>query len=301
MSSRLSATAALLLATACASGPSAPPSPVSTARCGPAQGWDGSACRPLSADREKLDAAVRELVGFKAEEAAVLLEAARREGPYRHDDHVRLYEKLGVAYAYLDDEARALAAFDMVLALEPGHAISYTLSPKVTFLFEKARKNAQTLEPPLVRVSWPRELRVDEPIPFEVEVLADRKSFLRRARLHTKNERDGSGYRFVDFDLAAPGSYERVVIPAPAPESSQDEVVNVYLTAFDSTGNEVLLWGDASRPRDVTVRHEAESPWYAKWWVWGIAGGVAAVTTGAIVFAATREPPDQVDGRFSAR
>ncbi len=67
---------------------------------------------------------------------------------------------------------------------------------------------------------------------------------------------------------------------------------------FDSEGNEVLVWAGPARPREILLRYDAPSPWYRKWWVWAIAGGVVAVGTGATVFAVTRDPSDTVDGDF---
>src|SRR5688572_29310831 len=94
-----------------------------------------------------LDQGAKALVDFRPEEAIVLLERAKTEGPYGYDDHAKLYEQLGIAYAYLDRSEDALAAFDMLLAIDPTRAISYTLSPKVTFLFEQARSKAGARPP----------------------------------------------------------------------------------------------------------------------------------------------------------
>ena len=55
------------------------------------------------------------LVDFRPEEAMQLLEKAKTEGPYGYADHAKLYEQLGIAYAYLDLTDKAPEAFDTLL------------------------------------------------------------------------------------------------------------------------------------------------------------------------------------------
>ena len=90
------------------------------------------------------------LAEFRPEKAVKLLKKATKEGPYGYQDYVRLHEELGIAYAYVEDQAAAKREFSLVLMLDPGHAISYTLSPKVTFLFEQARQQANERQPPVI-------------------------------------------------------------------------------------------------------------------------------------------------------
>src|SRR5215475_6029688 len=122
--------------------------------------------------RSLLDQGVKALADFRAEDAIALLERAKKEGPYGRPDYIRLYEQLGIAYGYLDKNEDALKSFDMLLALDSGRAISYTLSPKVTFLFEQARSRASERPPPDIDLGWPLGLTVEDRIPVDVEVLA---------------------------------------------------------------------------------------------------------------------------------
>jgi hypothetical protein len=284
----------------CGAPPTAPLARANGVRCPADWANDGHACRRLSGDLTKLDEGARELDAFRPDEALQVLEAARKQGPYRYADHVRLYEKLGVAHAYLDHEREAIEAFDMLLSLSPGHAIRYTLSPKATFAFEKAREEARRRRPPEIRVTWRRDLEVTQPIPMEVEVVADPKHFLRRARLHWR--RKGTApYRSVELALLPAGAYERVLLPPVAPNGKRAEVVEIFLAAYNGSGSEVLLWGEPSAPRDVAVGYRAPNPWYGRWWVWALAVGVVAAITGVAVFAATQEPPDRVEGTFNVR
>ncbi|MBI3181676.1 MAG: tetratricopeptide repeat protein [Myxococcales bacterium] len=224
---------------------------------------------------------------FRTDDAVALLERARDQGPYLHTDYVRLYEQLGIAYAYQERTDPSLRAFEMLLGLSPGHAIRYTLSPKATFTFEKARKLAAERPEPTLDVGWSRDLTVDNPVTLDVEVVADPLGFLKRATLHWR-VRGAGGWNLVPFQLAPPGGRVRQLIPALG--SKRSETVEMYLVAADEKGNEVLLHGSPERPREIARKYEPPAPWYSRWQVLVPAGAVLAAATGAVVFAATRPP-----------
>jgi tetratricopeptide (TPR) repeat protein len=232
---------------------------------------------------------------FKVEEAVQLLERARAQGPYTFANHVRLYEQLGVAYAYLGRQNDALAAFDMLLALDPGHVLPCTLSPQVTFLFERARQASDKRQAPVLQVSWPRELRVQDPVPLTMEVMADPKAFLKQVKVYSKRQGD-SDYEKKLVDLPAVGGFGEVVVPAMSDEPSRPEVLQLYVTALDKATNEVFLVGSAEHPREISLRYEPPVPWYNKWWIWAAAGGVLAVGAGVAVYAYVHELPTTVGG-----
>jgi tetratricopeptide (TPR) repeat protein len=237
------------------------------------------------------------LAEYRVEEAAALLERAKGEGPYRLADHVQLYESLGVAYAYLGRRVEALEAFDMLLALDPGHAIGYTLSPKATFLFEEARKLAARRPPPAIELYWPRDLQVGDPIPIDLEVIADPKGLLRRAVLQVRRKGEASyGPRAVE--LVGPGRYQRLVLDPVAPIATASEAVQLYLVVTDERGNEVFQVADAAHPREIALAYQAAEPWYRRWWVWATIGAVLAAGTATSTYFLLREPPDRVGGSF---
>jgi len=245
-----------------------------------------------------IDDAAAALADFRPEDAVRLLEEAKHKGPYSHEEHVRLYEQLGIAYAYLEKKDEAVAAFVTMLSLDQTRAISYTLSPKVTFLFEQARNQVADRPEPGVDLAWPRDLAVDDEVPVDIEVLADPGGFLRRGQLYFR-QKGQAEFQHRAVDLPAPGKgSERVALPPVAPSATGPAVLQLYLVAQDEADNEVLLFGSAKRPREVPLAYRPPEPWYGKWWVWAIAGTVVAASAGAAVFAATREPPSTIDGTF---
>lgn len=288
----LMAVAALAALSGC--GASASRTPVSAVRPGCAldEQYVAGRCQPV-AGRARLEAGRAALAKFEVDTATAELAAAAAAGPLDYDSHVALWEQRGIAAAYADDEPGALRAFDMLLTLDPGHLLSYTLSPRATFVFEKARLAAQKQPRPAVQLTWRRDAKIGDALPVDVEVLADPKAALARATLMMRTRGEPS-WRAVDFSLQKPGTYQRVTLPPTS--GTKPATLELYLRAFDAESNEVLRWASPSAPRELALRYEPPVPWHGKWWVRAIAGGVLAVGTGAVVYAVTREPPSSVDG-----
>ena len=227
-----------------------------------------------------------------------MLEGAKEKGPFTHAEHVRLYEQLGIAYAYLDKKEAAVDAFETMLSLDRTRAISYTLSPKVTFLFEQARNQVADRPAPSVDLSWPRDLAVEDTVPVDVEVLTDPGGFLTRAQVFFR-KKGVSEFESASLELPGPGAgAARVELPAVAAGDRASAVLQLYLVAKDQKNNEVLFYGAPNRPREVSLVYQPPEPWYDRWWVWAIAGSVVAAGAGAAVFMATQEPPSTIDGTF---
>src|SRR5262249_36377801 len=141
------------------------------------------------------------LARLDVDRARLALDAADHGGPLDHDANVTLWEQRGIAAAYVDDERTASAAFDMLLALDPSHFLRYPLSPKATFVFEKVRNDSRARGVPALDVNWPHGQRVGDPVPLDLEVLADPKQFLRRATVFIRT-RGETGWRAADVALA---------------------------------------------------------------------------------------------------
>jgi len=265
--------------------------------CGDAEYWDGAACKPRGDAAAKVAAGQQALAKLDVEVATAALEAADRGGPLDHDANVTLWEQRGIAAAYVDDERRATAAFDMLLALDPSHFLSYTLSPKATFVFEKVRNDTRARGVPALDVNWPRGQRVGAPVPLDLEVVADPKRFLRRATLFVRAHGEPS-WRAADIALANPA--ERHVV-LPAIEATRPISLELYLRAYDDRGNEVLTWADPGRPREIPLRYDPPTPWYRRTWFYAAVGGVVAAGVGITVYELTIAPPDKIAAGVSVR
>ena len=276
-----------------AATPTIGPTATLRAACADDQRWDGAACVARGPARDDLARGKQALAQFQVDDALAALDAAAKAGPLAYADNVTLWEQRGIAEAYLEHADRAAAAFDVLLALDPGHLLSYTLSPKATFVFERSRAAAGARGAPTLDVTWPHGLQVGAPVPVDVDVVADPRGALARASLFVRRRGEPS-WRAVDLDLPKPGGFRRVTLPAI--ELHQAASLDVYLRAFDRDGNEVLSWADPARPREIPLAYTPPSPWWKRWWIWAAAGSVVAIGTGAAVYAATRSPPDRIGG-----
>lgn len=246
-------------------------------------------------DPKLLDDAATALADFDAERAVTLLEEAKTSGGWSWADHARLYEQLGVAYAYLEQPGPTAAAFDMLLAIDPARAISYTLSPKVTFLFEKARKASLDARAPAIHVSWRTDLKVTEEVPIDVEIVDDPRGYFARGVLAWRLK--GSP-RYETRSFAMPAAGQRHTELLPPAGSTKRESLEIYVAVLDPAGSEVLLWSSPTRPREVVLDFDPPTPWYGKWWVWTIAGVAVAAGATAAAVAVTSEPGPTVPGSF---
>lgn len=259
--------------------------------CDPAHFWDGSACKPRGDGAAKIATGKDLLAKSDVANAKLALDAADRGGPLDHDANVMLWEQRGLAAAYLEDEPTATAAFDMLLSLDPSHFLSYTLSPKATFVFEKVRNEMKKRGVPVVEVSWEHGQKVGDPVPLDVEVLADPKKFLHRATVFVRTRGEPS-WRAADLTLGMRDA--RVLLPGVQAQKATS--IELYLRAYDDRGNEVLAWADPARPREIPLRYDPPTKWYRKWWVYAIGGSALALGTGVAVYELTIAPPDKVGG-----
>lgn len=250
--------------------------------------------------RPSLQAGLEALEAFDGESAVKALERSRLvEGPFELDAHLKLHESLGIAYAYAGRAGDALASFEFVLALSPGHAISYTLSPKVTFLFERARQKHAPAPQLAFDVAWPRDIEGGAPLPITVEKVRDARGLATSFTLFARPRGDGE-WAPQHHSAPVPGGYATVTAPALAELDNGTVVRELYLAAFDELGNEVFRWGSPASPREVA---SAPPPrWYQRGWVWPLLiGGVLTVAAGAggMVYAVTRPLPGEISGSLS--
>lgn len=266
------------------------------APCSKDQRYDGQSCTQPSDASTKVAEARDALAAFDVERALPLLDAAVKAGPHDQALLIELFEQRGIAYSYLKREEDALKAFASLLDLDPGHLLSYTLSPQATFLYERARSAKEKRAEAQLNVSWPQGLREDQAIPLVIEVIADPASMLQRMALYVRSS-DQQAYQRVALELPKPGELSTVHLPAP--NTDEPTVLQLYGRAYDADGDEVFHWFDMAKPREIALGYDAPSPWYRKWWVWATLGGVVAAGTGTTVYLLGLDPADRVGGVFT--
>ena len=256
--------------------------------CTGATYWNGHACAPAGDAPKQLEVGAQAIAAQDPDAIKAAVDAAEKAGPLDYDSNIKLWEERGIGLAYGDDDPGAKTAFDMMLALDPKHVLSYRLSPKATLVFEEVRKAAAPA--PALDVTWARGQKVGDPVPIDIEVIADPKRFLDRATLFVRAHGE-TQWHATDLALAKDKTIVLPPISAAAPVS-----LELYLRAYDAHDNEVLTWADPQHPRELALRYEAPTPWYRKWWVWAISGSAVALATGVTVYELAQSPPETVGG-----
>lgn len=244
-----------------------------------------------------LEDGIKAIDALDTQGAVSQLEKARGEGPYDLTNHIRLYEHLAIAYAYVGRTEEAVKAFEQVLALSPGHAVSYTLSPKVTFLFEKARQLHAAAPQLSLEVSWPRDMKGGRRLPVTIENRVDSRHLLGSFKLFSR-EKGAAGFDAQPVAAPAPGQSLTLELPEVAPAVNGSVTRELYGIGFDAAGNEVFRWASGSMPRDVTSIPLITQAWYQRWYVWAAIVVVLAGTSATVAYFATRPLSPTVGGSF---
>ncbi len=239
---------------------------------------------PTTALDEGLQA-LEDLDLFAAEQK---LTEALSAGPYQLEQVVSLYAALGIARAYLEDEQGALDAFSRLLAIDPGHSLAYTTSPKATFLFERVRKESKARRAAELRIDPPAVVPFGQPVTIAVERPADPTGLFRRAEVLFRLKGEDT-FRALPVALPPVGGASAVELgtfqetDGVTDESGQlGLIVEVAVVAYDEHGWEVFHRPTPDRPLEVPVGFDAPGPWYTRWWVWALGGAATAVVTATV-------------------
>jgi hypothetical protein len=279
-------------------GAATPRGRVATLRlaCADGERWNGAGCQPRGG-RAEVEAAATAVGQMELDAAMSALDRAAA-APLDHDTYLRLWEERGIAWASAEDAGNARTAFARLLEADPGHAIDCERGGKIYRPFQDARAEAAKRALPELELRWRRDLRLGEPVPIEIETIADPSAILHDLTVYVRPRGD-QAWRAADVTLPAPGAVARLMLPPVGGRSST--ALEVFAIASDQRGNEVHLWASRERPRELPLRYDPPTPWYRRWWVWAAVGGAVAVGTGVGVYAAVWEPSDRLDAPVGAR
>jgi len=242
---------------------------------------------PTSAPAE-LERGIKLLADNDIPAAVVVLSGVR--GPLALENVVRLDENLGVALAYAGKSAEAEQRFGHLLAVEPGHVLPYSISPKATFVFEKVRREMAQRRATEVTLETPASAPFDREIALTLSCRANALDLVASWRVCYRVKGGAADYECLVRPALPTGETTSVLLPAvPASAAvqtdaaSRDEapaVLQVALAGFDGPGNEVFRNPSRAQPREIPIGIAAPGPWYSNGWLWA-AVGVVAVATGA--------------------
>jgi hypothetical protein len=208
------------------------------------------------------------------------------------EETVRRYEALGIAYALVAEEGsgdeRAVRAYAKLLSIEPYHTLPYTLSPKATFPFERARKEAQNRAATTLRMGHPEVGVFDEVTSIDIELTSDPERWVSAVELCHRVQ--GTANPTCERRAApAVGNHEIFEVPAVPARDDGGVLLLLSLSAFDQHGQEIYR----ARPLELPVGFAPPTAWYSNPWIW-VGVGVAATIGTGVALAAVQPQNDQL-------
>lgn len=251
-----------------------------------------AAAAPTSAPSE-LERGIRLLVDNDIPAAVVVLSGVR--GPLALEDVVRLDENLGVALAYAGKSAEAEQRFGHLLAVEPGHVLPYSISPKATFVFEKVRRDMAQRRATEVTLETPAAAPFDREIALALTCRANALDLVASWQVCHRVKGSAVDYQCAPQPVRPIGETSTVILPAvpasaaatPAAASPDEApaVMQVALAGFDGDGNEVYRNPSRTQPREIPIGIAVPGPWYSNIWLWTAAGVVAIAAAAGVAVA----------------
>ena len=245
------------------------------------------------ADEPRVDAnpytsrARDEMAALQYHAAQDLLTRALEHGSSNPTQLAELYRMAAEVAAGLDQNDRARALFEKLLALRPGSSLPEGTSPKISRPFVAAQATMSARQPLRARY----QVR-DGPTPKIVLVIvSDPLAMVAggRARFRDQSGRESRAQN--------PGS-KRIEIALPA-----GKPLDVVVAALDEYGNELAVHGSWEVPIRVPTPHPAlprgPLPIYERWYLWG--GVSAALATTGLLFGVAMDNADEELDELHAR
>jgi hypothetical protein len=220
--------------------------------------------------------------------AKTALDAALKAGTAGPGELAEIYKLSGIVDGALNNTQAATAWFAKWLSLDPKASLPFGTSPRILKPFESAQ--AQAKKKGALEVKSETE---DDPPAVTLVVINDPYKIIAGAKVHFRVDKR------AEQTLSADGT-GRIKL-----ELETGKRIDLRLHAVDRYGNSVVELGTRDVPLVITSTGKPKSvidpddanlvkkpppstpdapaeprPWYAQWWVWGIATGVTGVATG---------------------
>jgi tetratricopeptide (TPR) repeat protein len=196
-----------------------------------------------------------------------------------------IYRLRGQAAVMAGREADAVEAFKRTLALEPADD-GTGLRPESLPAFQKAVAFWKGQPPLKLEHLPPGKVPPGKPVLMAMRVAADPLAMVARVELRYRRAGDQR------WSVTTPDGEDHVArLPAfPLPIAGKDYRVEYVIVAKDRYGAILDNLGTSSAPLAFVVSESAivrPLRWYKRWWVWAIAGTVAAGIATAVTLSQT--------------
>jgi hypothetical protein len=239
------------------------------------------------------------------DDAMKVCQAVLDAGGNTRRDHVRLLTYKGLIDAVSDRRKLAVAAFKQVLVIDPLIDLGKGHPPRVRRAIAAARRWFKRNKPLMIELKAPQRVDRRGTAQIGLAVVSDPLGLLTRVVLNVRAGGSG-GFQALPLQRPQGADYGWRVPLAQVRGAQRARQLQLYVSAFDASFNEVAIVGSPKAPRELVLTGAvaplvaiappprrpapAARPWYRRWWVWTAAGLVLAAT--AITIGATAGAPD---------
>lgn len=253
-----------------------------------------------------LDKGYQKFQDLDYREAIDVLKPVRKSDQATQAQKLRALELIGISYLILGDSARAVEAFEDLLAIDPGYQLKHDDgSPKIrTFFADVKRKfvpGAPRTSPRIeLEHSTPtgatagRPVELDAVVRGKIQKVADIVLRWRQRGVLTYAQ---TPMRRVGTSQVGKTKSERWRARFTPPGSRSGYSVDYYMEARNAAGGSIGRVGGPETPLSLTVRGGEEvdtsRPWYKRWYVYaGGAAAIAGIAATAVILSSGGEPGD---------
>lgn len=237
--------------------------------------------------KQRLDTGLAEFARLEYDKAIRTLQPLRRDPTATRAQRLSALEVIGISMLILGDTAGATAAFQDLLAIDPGYQLRHDDgSPKIRRHWDAVRRRYVPGFDPEARVQLqlgaPSGAVAGRRVEIETEVLSGKSQVI---DLVVRWRRRGVlGYREAPMRRIEGTLWRARFVP---PASPTRYVLDYYIEARNAAGGSIGRVGGPENPLGLALapgRPVTRSPWYKRWYV--IAGGAAllGMGTAALVF-----------------
>ncbi len=254
-----------------------------------------------------LDRGYKKFQDLDYREAIDVLKPVRKSDHATQAQKLRALELIGISYLILGDSARAVEAFEDLLAIDPGYQLKHDDgSPKIrTFFADVKRKfvpGAPKTSPNIeLEHSTPTGATAGHPVELDavvrgkIQKVADIVLRWRQRGVLTYSQ---TAMRRVGTSQVGKKKSERWRARFTPPGSSSAYSVDYYMEARNAAGGSIGRVGGPETPLSLSVRAGSDDvdtsrPWYKHWYVYaGGAAAIAGIAATAFILSSSGDPGD---------
>jgi tetratricopeptide (TPR) repeat protein len=254
-----------------------------------------------------LDKGYQKFQDLDYREAIDVLQPIRKSDKATQAQKLRALELIGISYLILGDSARAVEAFEDLLAIDPGYQLKHDDgSPKIRTFFDDVKRKfvpgAPTKMPNIeLEHSAPtgatagRPVELDAVVRGRIQKVADVILKWRQRGVLTYAQ---TSMRRIGTSQVGKRKSERWRARFTPPASRTGYAVDYYMEARNAAGGSIGRVGGPETPLALDVRgagggeEDTSRPWYTRWYVYAGGAAVLGIAATAVILSSGGDPGD---------